>query len=92
MPFGMVSGIGRGMGVLDGGGNRRRGRDSFGSDFRASHCNHGNFATRLFPNYFVQNLFIIGSHRGFSAITNPTHLDETQNIPGVPKNGLPGLF
>jgi len=26
MPFGMVSGIGRGMGVLDGGGDSRRGR------------------------------------------------------------------
>jgi len=24
MPFGVVSGIGRGMGVLDGGGDRRR--------------------------------------------------------------------
>ena len=24
MPFGMVSGVGRGMGVLDGGGNRRQ--------------------------------------------------------------------
>ena len=30
MPFGMVSGIGRGMGVLDGGGDRRRGTGSFG--------------------------------------------------------------
>jgi len=30
LPFGMVSGVGRGMGVLDGGGERRRGRDSFG--------------------------------------------------------------
>ena len=30
MPFGMVSGIAQGMGVLDGGGDRRRGRGSFG--------------------------------------------------------------
>jgi len=29
MPFGMVSGVGQGMGVLDGGGDRRRGRGSF---------------------------------------------------------------
>ena len=28
MLFGMVSGVGRGMGVLDGGGNRQRGRGS----------------------------------------------------------------
>jgi len=30
MPFGMVSGVGRGMCIVDGGGNRRRGRGSFG--------------------------------------------------------------
>ena len=39
MPFGMVSGIGRGMGVLDGGSDRRRGRSSFGGEFGMSHCN-----------------------------------------------------
>ena len=39
MPFGMVSGVGRGMGVLDGGGDRRRERDSFGGEVEASHCN-----------------------------------------------------
>jgi len=27
------------MGVLDGGGDRRRGRGSFGDEFWASHCN-----------------------------------------------------
>jgi len=30
MPFGMVIGVGRGIGVLDGGDDRGRGRDSFG--------------------------------------------------------------
>jgi len=30
MPFGVVSGVGRGMGVLDGGGYRRRGQGNFG--------------------------------------------------------------
>jgi len=30
MPFGVVSGVGFGIGVLDFGGDRRRGRDSFG--------------------------------------------------------------
>jgi len=39
MPFGVVSGVSRGMGVLDGGGDRRRGRGSFGDKFGASHSN-----------------------------------------------------
>jgi len=39
MPFGVVSGVGRGMSVLDGDGYRRRGRDSFEGEFGASHCN-----------------------------------------------------
>jgi len=39
MPFGMVSGVGRGTGVLDVGGDRRRGRGSFEGEFGASHCN-----------------------------------------------------
>ena len=39
MPFGVVSGVGRGMGVLDEGGDRRRGKGSFGGEFGASHCN-----------------------------------------------------
>ena len=30
MPFGVMSVVGRGVGVLDGGGDRRRGRGSFG--------------------------------------------------------------
>jgi len=39
MPFGMVSdGVGRGMGVLDGGGDRRMRMGSFGGEFVASHC------------------------------------------------------
>ena len=38
-PFGMESGVGLGMGVLDFGGDRRRGRGSVGLEFAASHCN-----------------------------------------------------
>ena len=38
MPFGMVSGVGRGMGVLDGGGDHRRGRGSFRDEFGSSRC------------------------------------------------------
>ena len=36
MPFGVVSGVGLGMGVLDFGGDRRRGRSSLGGEFAAS--------------------------------------------------------
>jgi len=39
MPFRVVSVVGLGMGVLDFGGDRRRGRSSFGGEFGASHCN-----------------------------------------------------
>ena len=39
MPFGVVSGVGLGMGVLDFGGDRRRGRGSLRGEFAASHCN-----------------------------------------------------
>ena len=39
MPLGMVSGVGRGTDVLDVGGDRRKGRDCFGDEFGASHCN-----------------------------------------------------
>jgi len=39
MPFGVVSGVGPGMGVLDFGGDRRRGRGSLEGEFVASHCN-----------------------------------------------------
>ena len=39
MPFGVVSGVGLGMGVLDFGGDRRRERGSLRGEFVASHCN-----------------------------------------------------
>ena len=39
MPFGVMSGVGRGMGVLDQGRDRRRGRGDVGSKCGASHCN-----------------------------------------------------
>ena len=39
MPLTVVSGVGRGMGVFDGDGDRRRGRGSFGSKCGASNCN-----------------------------------------------------
>jgi len=39
VPFGVVRGVGRGMGVLDFDGDRQRRRDSFGGECGASHCN-----------------------------------------------------
>jgi len=39
MPFGVVSRIRLGMGVIDFGGDRRRGRGSLGGEFAASHYN-----------------------------------------------------
>ena len=38
MPFGMVSEVGQGIGVLDGGGDCRRVKGSFGSEWGVSHC------------------------------------------------------
>jgi len=49
MPFGLVSGVGRRMGVLDGGGDRRRGRGSFGGEFGASHCNQWGLFDATLP-------------------------------------------
>ena len=42
MPFGMVSRVGFGSGVLDFGGDRRRGRGSLGVNLRRSRADHGN--------------------------------------------------
>jgi len=39
MPFGVVSEVGQGMGVLNGDSDRWRRRGSFGNKFGASHCN-----------------------------------------------------
>jgi len=47
MPFGVVSVVCRGMGVLDEGGDRRRGRGSFcGMDLGRPTVTNGAFATR----------------------------------------------
>jgi len=54
----MVSGVGRGMGVLDGGGNRRRGRSSFGVNLGRPVITNGDSVAQLresdalFPSYF----------------------------------------
>ena len=58
--IGMVSGVGRGIGVVDGDGYHRREGNSFGGEFghpRRPIVTNGDFVTRLFPNYFGLYLF-----------------------------------
>ena len=60
MPFGMVSGVGRGMGVLDEGRDRRREGAVLGVNLgHPCIVINEDFATRLFPNYFGQDSFSI---------------------------------
>jgi len=65
MPFGVVRGVGRGMGVLDGGRDRQKGRGSYGGEFGASHCNQRGRSNVLFSNYFenLSNLISLTSSR-----------------------------
>jgi len=59
MPFGVVSGVSRGMGVLDGGGYRQRERTLLGMKLKRPVVTNEAFATRLFSNYF-EDLFSVG--------------------------------
>jgi len=43
MPFGVVNGVGQRMGVIDGGGDRRSGRDSFGVNLGCPIVTNGAF-------------------------------------------------
>jgi len=52
MPFGMVSGIGRGMGVLDGVVIVKGKGAVLGVNLGHPIVTNGDFATWLFPNYF----------------------------------------
>jgi len=58
IPFGMVSGVGRGMGVLDGGGDRRMEGAVLGVNLGRPIVTNGAFETRLFSNYF-EDLFLV---------------------------------
>jgi len=49
MPFGVVSGVSRGMGVLDGVVVVEWGRGSFGGKCGASHCNLWGFCCVVVP-------------------------------------------
>ena len=59
MPFGVVSGVSRGMDVLDGDNDRRKGKGSFGENLGCPIVTNGDFPTRLFPNYFGQYLLLL---------------------------------
>ena len=59
MPFGMMNGVGRGMGELDGDGYRRTKGAVMVLNFGRPIVTNGNFATPLFPNYFGQYLFYL---------------------------------
>ena len=43
LPFGILSGVGREMGVLDGDDDRRNGRGSFGGEFGRFIVTNGDF-------------------------------------------------
>ena len=47
MPFGVVSGVGRAMGVLDGGGDRRRGMAVLGVNVERPIVTNGDFVASL---------------------------------------------
>ena len=47
IPFWVVSGVGLGMGVLDFGGDRRRGRGSLGVNLRHPIVTNGDFVASL---------------------------------------------
>ena len=63
MLSGMVSGVGRGMGVLDGGGDRRRRKGRFGVNLerpivtKVAIKDQESYA--LFPNYFGRTCYLL---------------------------------
>ena len=69
MPFGVVRGVGRRMGVLDGGGDRRRGRAVLRVNLGRPIVTNGAFATRSSQItlrtcflYMTCFLLVLGAH------------------------------
>jgi len=58
MPFGVVSGIGGGIGVLDGGSDRRREWAVFGVNL-GHPIETNRDGDVLFPNYFGEDLLLL---------------------------------
>jgi len=59
MPFEVVSGVGRGMGVLDGMDIVEREGAVFEGEFAASHCSQWDLCDALFSNYFEDLLLLL---------------------------------
>jgi len=75
MPFGMVSGVGRRMGVLHGGGDRRRAVLEVNLAFLGRHIvTIWGLATPLLPNYFGQGLFNIKHSKSGLAVVSACSL------------------
>jgi len=58
MPFGVVSGFGLGMGVLDFGGDRRRGRDSLGVNLQRPIVTNGEFVVSLCGSAYIDRAVV----------------------------------
>ena len=84
MPFGVVSRIGRGMDVLDGGGYRRRERGSFGGKFLACHCNQWGLCCvavrerRTLPKLLWEDLFRFVANLLYNLLYNKFTTDRTK--------------
>ena len=60
MPFGVVSGVGLGMHVLDFGGDRRRGRGSLGENLRRPIVTNGDFVASLCESAYNDRAVVWG--------------------------------
>ena len=58
MPFGVVRGVGRGTGVLDG-VMIVEGKGQFWGEFGVSHCNQWGLCDELFSDYFEDMLLLL---------------------------------
>ena len=72
MPFGVVGGVGRGMGVLDRGSDRRREGTALGVNLGRPIVTSGD-GDALFPNYFGED-FVFESECDFCFVILLTYL------------------
>jgi len=66
MPFGVVSGVGLGMGILDF-GVIVEGKGQCWGEFGASHCNQWGLCDALFSNYFEDLSLVVFITAGMAA-------------------------
>jgi len=60
MPFGVVNGVGRGMGALNRGGDHSKGRDNFGDECWTSNCDHSGLCGVTLQKYTDQSSCSLG--------------------------------